>query len=380
MVISMLVVLIALLVSFVSVLFIVRFERWHGSFSMDRDLNGIQKVHAVAVPRIGGAGVIVAVAASLLLNAFLNPSRNSSEALILLGCSLPAFLSGFAEDLTKKISPRTRLIASMIAALLACFALRAVVTRVNFSYVDAVLVFSPIAIALTVFSVSGVVHAINIIDGLNGLASVVAIIILASIGLVAFHVGDSTIVIVSLTLIGAITGFLAWNFPISRVFLGDGGAYFIGFLIAELLILLTMRNPSISPLYAILVTIYPVFETVFSIYRRKLVRGLPAGAPDAVHLHTLVYRRVLGGELNRCDSRALSLRNSRTSPYLWTLTLCAVVPATLFSESPVLLGASALLFIATYVWLYAAIVRFHVPAWLRPAPVKEQPIVVHAEQ
>ncbi|BAN24427.1 glycosyl transferase family 4 [Caballeronia insecticola] len=209
---------------------------------MDLDLDGVQKVHAIAVPRVGGVGIAIAVAIALTVGSVLNPSAPQTQALLLLICSLPAFLSGLVEDLTKRVSPRVRLITSMIAALLACFLLEAVVERVGLSYVDALLVYLPCSIFFTVLSVSGLVHAINIIDGMNGLASVVAILILSSIGIVAAQVGDHLVVNMAIVVIAAIAGFLTWNYPVSRIFLGDGGAYFIGFIVAELLVLLVART------------------------------------------------------------------------------------------------------------------------------------------
>jgi UDP-N-acetylmuramyl pentapeptide phosphotransferase/UDP-N-acetylglucosamine-1-phosphate transferase len=152
---------------------------------------------------------------------------------------------------------------------------------------------------------------------------VVAIIVLCSIGVVAWQLGDELVMNVAIVAVGATAGFVVWNYPISKIFLGDGGAYLIGFIVAELLILLVERNPAVSPIYAALVSIYPVFETVFSIYRRRVLRGLPAGKPDAIHLHTLIYRRVVASDARTTDLRAMNLRNSRTSPYLWTLTLGA---------------------------------------------------------
>ncbi|WP_061132424.1 MraY family glycosyltransferase [Caballeronia fortuita] len=361
----MLQLLAAFFISYLLVSLIVRFKNWHGRLSMDRDLGGVQKVHAVAVPRIGGVGIAAAVAMTSIAYAALNPFTLNTQALMLLACSLPAFLSGLVEDLTKKVSPSIRLVTSMIAALLACFALRAVIGHVGLSFVDALLYFLPVSIVFTVFAVSGLVHAINIIDGMNGLASVVAIIILSSIAVVAWQVGDELVMHVAVVAIGATLGFFAWNYPVSRIFLGDGGAYFIGFIVAELLVLLIERNSGVSPLYAILVSIYPAFETLFSIYRRKVLRGLPAGAPDAIHLHTLIYRRIVEIGAPMRDLRAVNRRNSRTSPYLWTLTLGAVVPATLFWRSPSLLMAFVAMFIVTYIWLYQAIVRFRTPGWLR---------------
>lgn len=331
---------------------------------MDRDLDGVQKVHAIAVPRVGGIAVISGVFAGAVVS-FVIHRTISAEYFVLMGCAVPVVVFGITEDLTKRVSARARLIGSAIAALIACYALKAVVGRVGVSYVDALLVIAPIATVFTVFAVSGVVHAFNIIDGMNGLVSVVSIVILTSIGFVAHQVDDPLVVAVSLAMVGAILGFLLWNYPVAQVFLGDGGAYFIGFVTAELLILLTVRNSRISPLYALLVTFYPVFETLFSIYRRRILRGLPVGAPDADHLHTLIFHRFVGRELDQSNLHARLICNSRTSSYLWVLNILAVAPATLFWDDPELLAGFAVLFAVVYVWLYSSIVKFRDPIWLR---------------
>ncbi|WP_233882888.1 MraY family glycosyltransferase [Paraburkholderia flagellata] len=351
----------AFLVSFLVVMMIVRWKHVHGVLSMDHDLKGVQKIHGTAVPRIGGLGIFTGFALAFAFEEY-SGRVGAREHWDLLICSAPAFLSGFAEDLTKQISASLRLVCAVGAAALACWALQAIVTHTNVPGLDLVLLIPVAATVFTVLGVAGVVHSINLIDGLNGLASVVAILILASIACVAQAVGDHLIVSMSLALIGAILGFVLWNYPVAKVFLGDGGAYFTGFFTAELLILLVVRHREVSPLYAALVTIYPVFETLFSIYRRKVLRGVPVGAPDRGHLHALLFRRAVKADV---VENVWNNRNSRTTPRLWLLTFAAVGPATLFWERPLILAFFSALFCVTYVWLYFSIARFKTPSWLK---------------
>lgn len=353
--------LIAFFVSFLVVMTIVRWKHVHGVLSMDHDLKGVQKIHSVAVPRIGGLGIFAGFALAFAFEEYCG-RLSAREYWDLMICSSPTFLSGFAEDLTKQISASLRLACAAGAAALACWALQAVVTHTNVPGLDLVLLLPLAAIIFTVLGVAGVVHSINLIDGLNGLASVVAVLILASLACVAHAVGDRLILSMSLALIGAILGFVLWNYPVAKVFLGDGGAYFMGFFTAELLILLIARHKEVSPFYALLVTIYPVFETLFSIYRRKFLRGVPIGAPDRGHLHALLFRRAVSVQ---ASEKAWNSRNSRTTPRLWLLTFAAVAPATLFWDRPLPLVFFAVLFCLTYVWLYFSIARFKTPAWLK---------------
>ena len=220
------------------------------------------------------------------------------------------------------------------------------------------------AAAVTIFVVAGVANSLNIIDGFNGLASMCAVLMLVSVGYVGFQVGDTLIVYMAVAGVGAVLGFFVWNFPSGLIFLGDGGAYFLGFYIAELAIMLLYRNPSVSPMFPLLVCIYPVFETLFSIYRRKMLRGQPAGMPDGIHLHSLIYRRIMRWAVGNASKRSQAKRNSMTSPYLWMLCMLAVVPAMLFWDSTPWLLAFIVLFGMVYTALYWRIVRFKSPRWM----------------
>jgi UDP-N-acetylmuramyl pentapeptide phosphotransferase/UDP-N-acetylglucosamine-1-phosphate transferase len=178
------------------------------------------------------------------------------------------------------------------------------------------------------------------------------------------QVSDMFVMVAALMVAGAATGFLAWNYPAGMIFLGDGGAYFLGFMLGELSILLVMRNPQVSTWYAVLLLIYPVFETLFSIYRRIFLRGRSPGMPDGIHLHSLIFRRLVLWAVGRHDARALTRSNAMTSPYLWLFSLMAVIPATLLWKHSFILIVFCLMFVVSYVWLYARIVRFKAPRWM----------------
>jgi len=210
-----------------------------------------------------------------------------------------------------------------------------------------------------------VANAVNILDGYNGLAAVVVAISLLSLAYVGWQVGDSLIVSVALAGVGALLGFLLWNWPRGLIFLGDGGAYFIGYLVAVLSFLLVARHRGVvTPWYPFLLFIYPVFETLFSIWQRKVVRGASPGLPDGLHLHQLVFRRLVRWAVGRRDAASLTLRNSLTAPYLWLLSSLAALPATLFWRYPFVLMGFVALFCVLYVWLYMRLVRFRALRWL----------------
>jgi UDP-N-acetylmuramyl pentapeptide phosphotransferase/UDP-N-acetylglucosamine-1-phosphate transferase len=279
-------------------------------------------------------------------------------------CGAPAFAAGLLEDLTKRVSPAPRLLATALSALLAVLLLDATIARTDLWGLDWIASFALGAAFLSVFVVTGIANAVNIIDGFNGLASMCVLMMLMALTYVATQVGDVTIVTLALIGAGAVAGFFVWNFPAGLIFLGDGGAYFLGFYVAELGILLVQRNPEVSPLCPLLMCIYPIFETLFSMYRKKVLRGSSPGLPDGVHLHMLVYKRLLRWGLGNRTAKELTRRNSMTSPYLWSLCMIAVVPSMLFWDNSAVLGCLIVLFGFAYVMLYWRIVRFKTPGWL----------------
>ncbi|MDT9001270.1 glycosyltransferase [Paucibacter sp. APW11] len=355
--------LLSFLVATIATLLVIHSARSHGHLSADLDLSGPQKFHAAPVPRVGGVGLFAGMLACAAYAWWLNPEHARLGILLLL-CGLPAFLAGLIEDITKRVSPFMRLIATAISAALAAWLLDAQIVRTDIPGLDWLVGTSVGALAATVFTVSGVANSVNIIDGFNGLSSMCVTLMLLSFCYVAHIVGDADLALWALAGVGAVLGFFVWNFPHGLIFLGDGGAYFLGFLVAELGVLLIARHPQVSPLFALMVCIYPVFETVFSIYRRRFIRATPPGLPDGIHLHSLVYRRLMRWAIGAADARALVRRNSMTAPYLWMLCISSLVPAVLFWDSTPMLAACMTLFGVSYVGLYWRIVRFRTPKWL----------------
>ncbi len=283
---------------------------------------------------------------------------------LLLLSTLPAFAGGLAEDLTKRVGPFPRLMATFFAAMVGFFVLGARLTHLDMIFADVLLAYWPLSLLLTVFAVGGVANAVNIIDGYNGLSGMVSIFIFLAIAYVAFKVGDSSLLGLSFAMAGSLAGFLAWNYPRGLIFAGDGGAYLVGFVIAELSVLLVTRNHQVSPWFPLLLVIYPVFETLFTIYRRRFLRGVSPGLPDALHLHTLIYRRLVRWMIGSAVLEHRTRRNSLTSPYLWVLASLSVIPATLFWDKTEVLMACVVAFVLIYVHLYRMIIRFKTPRWM----------------
>lgn len=352
--------LLACAVSAVVTLLVIRSAHAHAHISGDHDLSGPQKMHVHAVPRIGGIGIFVGFVASVAMLSW-RTSGGVWAAWALLLSSVPAFAMGLWEDLSKAISPRRRLAATVLSGGLGVWLLDAAVTRTGVPGVDVIVAYPAVALVLTLFVVAGVSNAVNIIDGMNGLASMSVVLMLAGLGYVANEAGDMLIVTMAVMTIGATLGFFLWNYPNGLVFLGDGGAYFLGFILAELSIMLVHRNPGVSPFCPVLICAYPIVETLFSMYRRKVVRGRAVAMADGIHLHTLIYRRLMRWAIGSKNAAILTRRNAATAPYLWVMCACCVVPAVFWWESTPVMLTSIAVFCAIYVKLYARIVRFRTP-------------------
>lgn len=336
----------------------------HALWSSHRSLNDPQALHGHPVPRLGSIGIALALIFGAVQIVWTAPSLSGPQ-LQVLTSALAAACVGLGEDLTGSVSVRLRLVWVASAALLSTQIDGVLVERTDLPWVDWLLQHSVLAsVALTAFIITGLTNAFNIIDGLNGLASACAMIILAAIGYVAFLVGDIWIAAFAAVSLGAVAGFFIWNYPGGFIFLGDGGAYLCGFIVCVLGLLLLSRNPgSVSPLFPLLLCIYPVAETCFSVYRRGL-KQKPVSRPDRGHLHSLLFRR-LDSRLSRRIGGGLGRRrNSVTTPYLWALCLGSVVPAVFIYDNFWALLISIVAFVVVYLTLYRSIVRFRSPKWM----------------
>ncbi len=225
---------------------------------------------------------------------------------------------------------------------------------------------------LTWFMVVGACNAVNIIDGAHGLAAGTALIMFGGIALAAGWSGDTLTLVPTLVVMGTLAGFLVWNYPRGRVFLGDAGAYFVGFMYAELSIQLITRNSAISAWYVIVLAGYPIVDTLFSMYRRGIVRRMPLMAPDALHLHTLIFRRVTIPIERRRQDMNLQRANARVAPRLWLHSALLFVLAVLFHDNTPALWGCLLAYAALYLSWYRSLVRFR--------RRRRQPLKVAAEQ
>ena len=334
-----------------------------------------QRFHFGHVPRLGGAAMFVSCSVGWVWMVVAAPyfgipnaiRFSWTDAFLWWFVALAGTAAGVMEDMTNRLRARVRFTSTTLAALLAMLLFQLAIERTGIPPLDHVLQTTPwLAMGLAAVALSGLPHAFNLIDGYNGLAGLVALICCAAIAYVALQVNDRQLAAVLVVLAGATIGFLLWNYPHGLLFAGDGGAYLWGVVTAIASILLVQRHAEVSPWFPVLLLIYPIWETLFSIYR-KVARGQSPSLADALHFHQLIYRRVVRQVFHDDASRRMLIRNNRTSPWLWGFALLTVTPAVLFWRSTPLLVGFTLLFIVSYLWAYHSIVRFRMQRWLRRA-------------
>ena len=338
-----------LLFSLAIALLIVWTQRWHGALTLD-STSGVQKMHAQSTPRIGG----VAIAAALILAWVMSPLTPATHDYLggLLLAGAPIFIFGLIEDLTKRVSVLTRLIAALLSGVLAYYFADILIVRLDIPFLDFALKHLWLALPLTVFAITGLTNATNLIDGFNGLASGTIIISSIAVAAIAHQVGDPTLSQFAGLVAAASFGFFLVNFPLGKIFLGDSGAYILGFLLACLIIALPMRNPAVSAWASLLLCSYPVIETLFSIYRRTINPSNGLGAPDSRHLHHLIHRKITESAL--FAPLGSTLRNSMAGAFCLLLPLAAHTASIFLYDSTALCALVFFLFASVYWCAYRA--------------------------
>lgn len=322
-------------------LLIVRYNALHLAVTGDHPGGQPQKVHAVATPRVGGlavvGGLVAAGVAGTLSGVVMAPFL-----WLMLAALLPAFLGGFAEDVTRRVGVGPRLLMTLISGAIAFSWLGAALYRSDVQWLDVAFSYWPLSLAGTLFAVAGLAHGMNIVDGYHGLSAGVGALALCGLAWIARGNGDLQLASLGFASAGAYLGFLLLNYPFGKIFLGDGGAYLLGTTLAILSAQLVGRHADVSPWFPLVLVVYPVWETLFSMMRRALLHRTPLGAPDARHLHSLVYR-------------LLGRRNALTALPFWAIQGAMVAYGVAHYDATADLQVQAFGFIGAYCVVYFAL-------------------------
>jgi UDP-N-acetylmuramyl pentapeptide phosphotransferase/UDP-N-acetylglucosamine-1-phosphate transferase len=336
------------LTTFLVCLLIILTKSTHGHLTLD-SANGVQKAHRSPTPRVGGLGLM----AGAIVGWYFSPDVVKQVLGPALLASLPAFFFGTLEDLTKTVSVRARLLATLLSGVIACLLTGISIKYVHVPGVDYLLTLTPFSIIFTALAIAGLANAMNIIDGFNGLASGVMFICLAALGSISFLAGDVIMAKVCFVLGGVLFGFFILNFPFGKIFLGDGGAYLFGFLIGWCAILVSARNPSVSPWASLLACAYPIVEVLFSIIRR-FRRNAHPGQPDRLHLHSLVRSRLIRKYLSYWPH---TMQNAMVSPFIWIIVSIAGIFSVVFYTNTAALFMGFCFYFLLYLLVYLKIIN-----------------------
>ncbi len=267
---------------------VIRFARKIGAIDEPNE----RKVHKHPIPRLGGVGIYASFFATLFLSYFFAPSINpfnsmNSHMIVMLSISLTLVLILGIWDDIKPVTPGRKFIGQCIAAsivYLAGFRISAITHPFNLDLLNLGIFEYP----ATILWIVGITNAFNLIDGLDGLASGVAFIVSLTISMIAFLKGDMTTAMLALLLAGSVLGFLKYNFNGAKIFLGDSGSLFLGFLLAILSMQSSTKgSAAFSLLVPVLTLGLPIMDTLLSMTRR-LLRSVFPGEQQS----TSLFRRL----------------------------------------------------------------------------------------
>ena len=281
--------------SFVLCLIIIVSSGYGFSRRGDGDQSAVQSAHSGFVPRVGGLAIYISIIVLIPLLSFgfiplsLVFDLDIEGLTLLILSAAPVFSVGLAEDLGYDMSPKARLVASAVSSFIAILLFKVWLDRLGIPGVDTLLTFMPFGILFTIFATVGVVNAFNLIDGLNGLSSYVTVSVAVALSIIAFQAGNAQVSTFLVLVVASVLGFMVLNFPLGKIFLGDGGAYALGHLLVWSVIILISDATEVSAFAILLVFFWPVADTGLAIWRRWKL-GNPTDRPDRLHFHQLAMR------------------------------------------------------------------------------------------
>lgn len=334
---------------FLSALIVALAKRTDICLGRRQDLKAIQTMHERPTPRIGGIAIFSALALSTLLAppAVSEPYRDLIMAAAILFCV------GLLEDIGISISPRNRLVACVLASLTLALILGDWLPRLGIPGVDVYMGHWYVGLPLTLLITAGVANGFNLIDGINGLASITAIAAAVSLALIARQAGYQGMVPLTLMLCAAVFGFLMLNFPFGMIFLGDAGAYTIGYVLAWFGIFVLLNSPEVSPWAILLTILWPLADTLLAIFRR-MRRQQSSMAPDRLHMHQLVMRAL---EIYAFGRGRRRLTNPISTAVLTPFVVAPPLVGTLVWDKNLLAFASTIIFLILFLASYAGAFR-----------------------
>ncbi|MFO1485869.1 MAG: MraY family glycosyltransferase [Verrucomicrobiaceae bacterium] len=289
-----------------------------------------RKLHEKAIPRLGGAPIFLAVGLASLAAGYIG-GLGWSRWLPVAICNALIFSVGFVDDL-RPLGAKVKLVGQVGTALI-LYALGVSIDVLSNPFGEGTLVLGWWSLPLTLAWLVSIPNIVNLIDGMDGLAGGFGLFLCLTLAFIGYYGYQPDVVVVSLAMAGALAGFLIFNLPPAKIFLGDGGAYLIGFFIASVSLFTSNKGAVIGALLVIIIALgVPILDTLFAIIRRG-IRGVPIFNADAEHIH---HRLIL---LGYSKGRALAVM------YSICLVLSVVGLSILMNKGIALPVAGAVLFL-----------------------------------
>ena len=249
-----------------------------------------RKVHHQATPRLGGAAVLLSFLIVVSIAAWAVPQlstllwgNNPVIGSIILG-AIGIFIIGFLDDLAR-LAPKTKLLGEFVIAWLVVWGTNLSFSSVQFLGLGLLTFPEWVGFGLSCLWIVGMANAINLIDGLDGLASGITLFGLLAVSVVGYLAGISSVTWMSTLLIGCLLGFLVYNSRPASIFLGDCGSLTLGYLAGCLTLLASFREGGVvDGIFPVLAFAVPILDCVFAIFRRTM-RGRSPFSPDMEHFH-----------------------------------------------------------------------------------------------
>jgi len=255
--------------------------RWRWRVGLDKP-DSHRKSHEIPISRLGGLPIFVTLALGFAALIIRRPDFLGAWLPIILG-NCVIFAVGFIDDI-KPLGAKVKLVGQIGAALLV-YAMGVSIDMVSNPLGEGSLSLGWWSLPVTVFWLIAIPNIINLIDGMDGLATGFGLFLCLTLAVIGFHSGRPDVVLVAVMMTGALAGFLPFNLPPARIFLGDGGAYLIGFFVASVSLMSSNKGSIIASLLVVIVALgVPILDTVFAILRRAF-RGMPLFRADAEHIH-----------------------------------------------------------------------------------------------
>ncbi|AQQ53956.1 glycosyltransferase family 4 protein [Planococcus lenghuensis] len=246
------------------------------------DRPNYRKVHARVMPRLGGLAIFCA-----FLIGYLVARPDNPAAVPLLIGALVIVITGVFDDM-REITAKAKLLGQFLAAGIVVVWGDLQITFINLPF-GGQLDFGYLSIPLTIVWIIAITNAVNLIDGLDGLAAGVSTIAMISLAGMAFIMGDMFVLVMASLLIASTLGFLFYNFHPAKIFMGDTGALFLGFIISVLALMGFKNVTAVALIIPIIILGVPISDTFFAIVRRLRAKQ-PLSAADKSHLHHCLLR------------------------------------------------------------------------------------------